>query len=316
MRFTRLALLSLLSLLIAVPLAAAAPAVQAAGPSSPAEIKQAMIRVLEGIEAATGRDPRASQGIAAISDDFFEDLYGEMDRELFILSARVVTDRMDVARAAWLRGEFEQAAGGGPTALWAAASTPYSPAYPDNTPYYAYLQLLGLIDSADDRCDADWLTYYGAFLFGAQKALAYAERLCAMAACDPTGVVCAVVCIPVESAKLAVMAAREPLDLCDNHGKGVDSAEIEAGYENGVRILGDLASQESAVDDLAATLAAHDANIDADLAGHDARLHAQLNSHDAEIKALIARILANQAEIIKLLKTPEGKRPGWNREGY
>jgi hypothetical protein len=34
------------------------------------------------------------------------------------------------------------------------------------------------------------------------------------------------------------------------------------------------------------------------------------------IKDKLNTILANQAEIIKLLKTPEGKRPGWNKDGY
>jgi hypothetical protein len=315
MRFSRLALLSLLSLLVAVPFAAAAPAVQAQA-TGPAELKQAMVRVLEGIEAATGREPRASQGIAALSDDVFADLYGEMDAEPFIFAARRITDRMDVARSAWARGEFEPATADDLTAAWAAASSPYSPAYPDATPYYAYLRLLGIIDSADDRCEAEWLTYYGAFVFGAQETLNYFERMCAMATCDPVGFVCAAFCIPVETAKIALMAAREPLDLCDNHAKGVDSAEIEAGYENTKRILADLAAQESAVDAFTAALAAHDANIDGDLAAHDARLHAQLATHDTDIKALIARLLANQAEIIKLLKTPEGRRPGWNREGY
>lgn len=305
MRFFRLALLGSLSLLVAASLTAAPRLAQAEGPSSPAEFKQAMVTVLEGIEAATGREPRASRAVAALGDDIFADLYGSLDRERFIVSARAVTARMDAARAAWLRGEFQQTAGAALANRSAAGSAAYPPNYPERTPYYQALVLLGLIDSPDDRCDADWLDVYGAVLIGAQETLAYAERICSAAACDPTGVVCAIVCIPVEATKLAVMAAREPVDWCAAHEKGVDAAEIEAGYENGVSILTDLTAQETALDALAAALTAHDTNIDADLA-----------THDAEIKALIARILANQTEIIKLLKTPEGKRPGWNRDGY
>lgn len=65
-----------------------------------------------------------------------------------------------------------------------------------------------------------------------------------------------------------------------------------------------------------AELAAHDANIDSDLVTHDLKIENQLSTHDLDIKGLLSDILANQEEIIKLLKTPEGKRPGWNKEGY
>ena len=45
-------------------------------------------------------------------------------------------------------------------------------------------------------------------------------------------------------------------------------------------------------------------------------IHDDLDTHDTDIKALLSEIAANQREIIKLLKTPQGNRPGWNVEGY
>ena len=41
---------------------------------------------------------------------------------------------------------------------------------------------------------------------------------------------------------------------------------------------------------------------------------------NADLKKLLydmlAKLVANQNEIIKLLKTPEGRRPGWGTAGY
>lgn len=45
-------------------------------------------------------------------------------------------------------------------------------------------------------------------------------------------------------------------------------------------------------------------------------LHDNLDTHDTDIKTLLSEIAGNQKEIIKLLKTPQGNRPGWNKEGY
>lgn len=45
-------------------------------------------------------------------------------------------------------------------------------------------------------------------------------------------------------------------------------------------------------------------------------IHDDLDTHDTDIKDLLSEIAANQREIIKLLKTPQGKRPGWNVDGY
>lgn len=45
-------------------------------------------------------------------------------------------------------------------------------------------------------------------------------------------------------------------------------------------------------------------------------IHDDLDTHGTDIKELLFEIAANQREIIKLLKTPQGNRPGWNKEGY
>ena len=78
---------------------------------------------------------------------------------------------------------------------------------------------------------------------------------------------------------LTVLVADVPILACAAHGGNVDSAEIEAGFENTVSTLGDLADHDAA-------LAAHDANIDADLVTHDADIKARLDTVDAKLDGL------------------------------
>ena len=81
----------------------------------------------------------------------------------------------------------------------------------------------------------------------------------------------------------------------------------------------DLAAHDTNID---GDLVAHDANIDGDLIAHDTTIKAQLATHDADIKARLGEIqgtvdenqrllvisMARQAEILRLLITPSGKR--------
>jgi hypothetical protein len=56
--------------------------------------------------------------------------------------------------------------------------------------------------------------------------------------------------------------------------------------------------------------------LDADLQKKFDVLNSALDQHDADIKAGQDQLKAGQEEVIKLLKTPEGKRPGFNKDGY
>jgi len=288
-----------------------------------------MTNVLAGIEKATGGEPKASKAISEISDEAVETIFNSMgDKEKFISSAQQILNRIDSAGA----GPTVAAAGVSKAPLRIQGSsntTPFPPNYPpEGSVPFAFLYPLGLVQTVDDRCDGQGLEYYKAFLAGAETAMVVAESACKAgnAACTASAclpVVCLVVCIPAESlciateaANLLVLTLKIPIKLCDAQEAAVNSAEIEAGYENGVKTLGALGSQGDTIDNLVNALAAHDANIDGDLAAHDIRIKNQLSTHDTDIKGLLSTILANQAEIIKLLKTPEGKRPGWNKVGY
>jgi len=302
---------------------------------SAAKVRDAMVSALASIEDAAGLEPAASQAMSGLDDEVVETLFSSMaNKEEFITSAQQTVDRIQSARAGLAEGQAGIPKRPLRSLESLAGTPPFPPNYPSGVSYEVIL-LLGLVDSPDDRCGGPGFEAYEAVLAGAEAALAIGDAACSVAGCDPTGIVCVSVCGAVEAVKLAVLTARIPIDACASHGRGVDSAEIEAGYENGLSTLsdlaahdaninGDLAAHDANIDgDLAAhdanidgDLAAHDANIDGDLAAHDARITDQLSTHDSDIKALLADIVANQEEIIKLLKTPQGRRPGWGVDGY
>lgn len=49
---------------------------------------------------------------------------------------------------------------------------------------------------------------------------------------------------------------------------------------------------------------------------HDTDIKAQVNQHDIDIKARLAVIEGQLDLVLKLLVTPEGRRPGWNKQVY
>jgi hypothetical protein len=96
------------------------------------------------------------------------------------------------------------------------------------------------------------------------------------------------------AAALIPVAAEEVVDALVRCDETVDEAHLDAAFER-------------AEDNF--ELGTH---IHGDLKTHDD----YLVQHDTDIKALLFEIAENQREIIKLLKTPQGNRPGWNKEGY
>ena len=282
---------------------------------SPNEVRQAMVDALVSIEQAAGLLPEASLAISELDDEIVEMLFSSMPNQgEFMAASQEIVSRVANARARL--GAGQRIVKRPLRSVKSLTGTPpFLPDYPGGINYETIL-LLGLVDSPDDRCGGPGYEAFEAALAGAEAAVAIGDAACEVAGCDPIVVFCLSTCGAVETVKLGVLTARVPIDACAAHGGGVDSAEIEADYENGVGILGDLAAQSGAIDNLAIALAAHDASIKSDLAAHDANIDGDLATHDADIKALLANIVANQEEIIKLLKTPQGRRPGWGVEGY
>jgi hypothetical protein len=99
-----------------------------------------------------------------------------------------------------------------------------------------------------------------------------------------TGGVGALFCI---GAAVAVGAAEETVDAFQRCDATVDEAHLDGAF-----------------------LRAED-NFDL-----NSLIHHDIMTHDTEVKALLNQLIDNQKLIIKLLKTPQGRRPEWKTEGY
>ncbi len=235
-------------------------------PRDPEVFRRALLGVAITIEQAWGIEPRVSQRIASAPVDDLRQWVNQFpDPARFIEAAGRIARRHALARIA-------------PTAN-AVSSTPFPPDYPPNSGAYKStildpIALVGIPVSNTDRCGTEtWADFFEVWYL-ADYTLRQLQGACVVGGCDPTGAVCLAACTPVELAQIAVNLAYVPIQLCDVHEGSVNSAEIEAGYENSVRILGDLA--------------AHDANVTGRLVALDARLAL----HDAEVQARLARIEA------------------------
>lgn len=114
----------------------------------------------------------------------------------------------------------------------------------------------------------------------------------AVLACDALQNVEPISCGISGAAQALVIGAQFVLDLFEVCFDSIDSAEIEAAWKNTEVIHSDLVTHDS-------HLTTHDNN----LAAHDADIKARLNQIDAVLQ-----------EIIRLLITPQGRRPGFPRK--
>jgi hypothetical protein len=319
--------LVLLMLLPSLPALAAGDAAPLRG----AELQQAMYDLLVVIEKAGGMDSTASDGFYWNSPDVEMALEAIPNKDQFVEASAEIVKRSQAARIAGRNGEAQ-----GPVAVAESGTASFPPNYPDTSTDLDYLLLhpLGLVSSRSTRCSGSGFAYYKAALAGANISLTAAQLACDASGCDPTGIICISVCGATKIVQAGYLVAKAPVDACDSWDAKLDAAENEAAYRNSASLLADLSAhdarivamlsnQGNASDEISAAIAAHDASVKALLAQLDAymRTHdAKLLKHDAEIKLLLDRMLTgvvtNQMEIIKLLKTPEGRRPGWGKEGY
>ena len=277
------------------------------GAHDPAEIQMLMSALLYEIEEAVGLEHKASVAIDELDEEGRQILFDSVaDKEKFSQDVHAAMQRIQSAKAM----SPEPSSGiSEVSTLKLAGSMPYTPDYPptDNVSYEV-ARTFGLTSSPDQRCSGSGLETYRTVALTAKETIDRADAACELAGCDPIVVFCLSICGAVESVKLAIYVANIPLDACEAHDANVNAAEIEAGFENTVSILKDLGAHATDLD-----------NHDQNLMNHDTRLvnhDDHLTTHDTDVKAMLTGVLGNQKEIIKLLKTPPGRRPGWKKEGY
>ena len=250
---------------------------------TPEEVQQAVATLLYEIEEAAGLEHEASDAIYNLTEERKKTLYGSVkNKKEYMDSAYKALDRIQSAKAASKQeANILQDATEDTLLALTPPTPPYTPNYPPTySAAYNIVKTLGLTSSNEDRCDGVGLEIYENIFYAAEDLAAVGDAACSFIGCDPTGVACAIACGVVEGYKLAVLAARIPSDSCNKHNEGVNAAEIEAGYENSVAALNDLSTSLE---------------------------------NQKYIMANQEKSLQNQKKIIRLLKTPQGKRPGWNK---
>lgn len=221
----------------------------------------------------------------------------------------------------------------------------FSPAYPSGTDYGVYIATLPglalLFDSADigtetgtsltdERCDANG----EAGLRIATHVLEFVT-IATDATCAGVGTFA---CIPYGVAAAASYASEIVLQQCNYQTDLVDSAEIEAAFENTVGIISTSNNIDTVINNetnftsdaelavlqnqltthdttIKNNLSTHDTTIKSNLSTHDTDIKAQLSTHDADVKSLLVALqgavdvlLARQLEVLRLLHTPQGQR--------
>ena len=206
-----------------------ATSLYAADTSPGEELHSKMYNLLYEIELTAGLDHRASTNMQNLTKEDIQNIYGNITNpEQYIESIKKTLLLIQQ------------------TGTTAAAQVPFTTAsgttanYPSpNNMSYIIASGLGLVNSTNERCEESKLEYYVAALDGARETLFYADRACSIAGCDPTGIGCAAVCGATEVVNAAFHIAEIPIIACKNINDNIDSAEIEAAYDNSLSAAND-----------------------------------------------------------------------------
>jgi hypothetical protein len=285
---------------------------QAAQPVSIQEFRQLVIRMANALNSRPGGSPAATK---------LREKIEAADAQALDVMYNARADWTELRHAVQLMTSKPTPADAPPSLLFgpnplqaALVGTlpyePFPPAYPTGSNYATFratLPGLGAMSDTngdgsldDERCDAN---------FEAGVAIASAVFSFASIAidlgCHALPELLDIPCfVAAEVVALAAEATNTVAAQCALVDGAVDATEIEAAFENTVRLFGNLGTHHGA------------------LVQHDTEIKTQLATHDTDIKALLAILQAGvndanqrlkvsetlQRQIIKLLLTPEGLR--------
>lgn len=253
-----------------------------------------------------GSSLNLAQQVQAMNDEEFQRLYDSFaDPGAFIAIAEQVMAGPTAKPA--VKTAIQPNAVAGPL----AATTLFPPAYPFGSTYdvwVATLPGLGLLSDSDgdgslanERCSTD-----GESGINIAAGPLEAAAIVGDVACNSIVVILGEgtnlpACIVAGVLHEAVLANQIVGAQCASQDGLVDSAEIEAAYENSKIIAGQA-------DGIVTQLTTHDTDVKTALATHDTDIKTALATHDAEIKAalqahhvaVINLLTANQAQSIKI----------------
>ena len=331
------------------------PAIAQGRDVQPAEVKMAMYDMVRIIEKTTNRDSKVSDALLRSDPELWRSMPNKQDALTAAAFFRKNDDFSIPLEQLRLKGSLSNTAPP-PPPVGSAAFFPNYPGQDPNYLVLVAFGLVTYGDFTRRSNGAGFIastlppgyetlgwTAYKSALYGAGIAVRAAELLCTGSAGIPV----------VETADCAAYAivqgvldlASVPFNAANAWDAQIDSAELEAAYRNAVITLGDQSThddrqtsghnaQSSALASHNNALTTHDSWVRAKLgemtgasttladalAAHDEWVRANLVKNNADMKKLLfdmlAKLVANQNEIIKLLKTPETRRPGWGTAGY
>lgn len=288
----------------------AAAQAQTAPPVSIQEFRQLVVQMAVALGSRPGGNPAAiklREKIEAADPQTLDLIYNaRADWTELRLAVQLMTTKPTDAEASLALSAPPLLAG----LTGALPNTPFPAAYPGGSNYEVFratLPGLGAMSDtngdgslADERCDSN----FEAGVAIASAVFAFANIIADLG-CHAAPELLDIPCfIAAGILAVAAEATNTVAAQCALVDGAVDATEIEAGYENTVRLFGNLGTH-------------HDA-----LVQHDTEIKLQLTTHDTDIKALLAILQAGvneanqrlkvsetlQRTIIKLLLTPEGLR--------
>ena len=257
----------------------------------PRAFQERLITWAKASERAIGPGGDLARKISALSDEQIQIWLSMIDDpDAFLRSIEQTTTRLQNPALLWtqaVKAPTNLVTSSSPT----TSATSFPPDYPPGSGPYKdtiidELEVFGIGVSPTNRCDAsDWGAFVGVW-WPLNKAIDTLEGACAVATCDPIGLICSGVCGIFEISKISLKVAAVPLEACAVHQGAIDKAEIEATYENTLGLAADLS-----------------------------HVHDDLATHDAEIKALLTALQngidENQQKLDQIIiqTAPKSKKP-------
>ena len=275
-------------------------------PMDPEEFRQVFLTFVAWVDMANAGYPGyegIEHKVRELTDEEFEYLYEVFpDHRGFADVVERLTSTVGT------REESEQILG---VASLSSATNLFAPNYPSGTGYGTFtatLEGLGYLTDTngdgklnDERCDPNPVAEMQIAVEGLMLAYVAADAFCQTIVVVAGFATNAPFCAASAVLWVSALAVEIPMHQCAFQDALVDSAEIEAVYENSVALSGQLADHDTNID---GDLAAHDAHIDADLAAHDthmtehdANIDADLAAHDAHLTEHDAHLAEHDAHL-------------------
>jgi len=239
------------------------------------EVKTALFDMLRIIEGVYGLDSKASDAV------FYSDpgMWAAIpNKGQFVAGVQVMKNRYDEGVTARSLGLVEAYKPTDPGVF--AGSPAFDPEYPvQQTNTYACIRAQALwaltfIPAPTGsplkfrgRCGGDAYDIYMATVYGIGMTVQVARNVQAVIACDPTGIGCAVGQGILSTAEVAYLVARIPADNAAEHDAAIDSAEIQAGFMDAQRALGDISTHDANITSLVSGLASQVTGVASQVTG-------------------------------------------------